>query len=292
MKLLQNGYPKSGNYWLYNILDQIYKQAGIKKRSFIKGHPIYPIAKTWNLSYPEQAEIDMIDVLYVGVFYRVSSAFKKKINDFADYAGQTSHVWSHSNYCERSAEVFSHFDKVLYIIRDPRDVLISTANFAFTTYMKNYYPTYHESPAIYLDQELETLVNHWSNHVLEYLDRFPFDNIYFIFYENLLVSFEHELENILKYLQIPLSKEQIKAIGEATNHKNMKSDSPNHVNNVKLYKWQQKLSTEQKDRVLDQIYPVLELLNYPINEEEQKKPHLLKLHDKTNFENAWKGTLS
>ncbi len=135
MKILQNGYPKSGNYWLYKIIDNIYKQASIEKYSFIKNHPIYDIAKHWELSYPQQVDIDMIDVLYVGTFFRISSVFRRKIADFSQYVNQTSHVWSHSNYCEKSAGVFNHFDKVIYIIRDPRDVLISSANFAFTPYM-------------------------------------------------------------------------------------------------------------------------------------------------------------
>jgi len=292
MKLLQNGYPKSGNYWLYKILDSIYKQAGVDKKSFIKNHPIHQLARNWELSYPQQAEIDMIDVLYVGTFYRISSIFRRKITDFNEYVSQTSHVWSHSNYCEKSSEVFSHFDKVVYIIRDPRDVLVSSANFAFTPYMQTYYPTFYDNPATYLDMELEVLCNHWSNHVMEYLERFPFDNIYFIFYENLLMDFDGELDNILRYLEIDLSDDQKLEVKESTKFKTMKADSPNHVNKANLYNWKFKLSAKQKQRVVEQIYPVLELLNYPIKDQEEKKPNLFKMRDKSNFEYAWQWAVS
>lgn len=292
MKILQNGYPKSGNYWLYKIIDNIFSQANLNKQSFIKNHPIYQLAKHWDLSYPQQAEIDMIDVLYIGTFYRVSSVFRRKIPDFSEYVNQTSHVWSHSNYCEKSADVFSHFDKVIYLIRDPRDVLVSAAKFAFTPYMQNYYPTFHDNPATYLDMELEILSNHWSNHVMEYLERFPFDNIYFIFYENLLMDFDHELDNLLRYLEIDLSESQKQEIKDLTKFKTMKANSPNHVNKANLYNWKNILTAKQKQRVLDQIYPVLELLNYPIDDAEEKRPHLLKMHDKSNFEYAWQWAVS
>ena len=81
MKLLQNGFPRSGDYWLYTIIEKIYQEAQVSRDSFIKKHPIYKLAKTWPLSFPRQADVDMIDILYVGTFYRISSVFKKKIFD-------------------------------------------------------------------------------------------------------------------------------------------------------------------------------------------------------------------
>ena len=58
MKILQIGFPKSGNFWLYQILEQVLTSTGRNSKSFIQQHPVNPLAKTWELNYPEQADID------------------------------------------------------------------------------------------------------------------------------------------------------------------------------------------------------------------------------------------
>ncbi|NJM16702.1 MAG: sulfotransferase domain-containing protein, partial [Bacteroidales bacterium] len=40
----------------------------------------------------------------------------------------------------RCYSVFPKFDKIVYIVRDPRDVALSMARFQFTPYMQTYYP--------------------------------------------------------------------------------------------------------------------------------------------------------
>lgn len=47
MKILQGGVPKCGNFWLYQIIEEILFQKGQKQPKFIEQHPIAELAKTW-----------------------------------------------------------------------------------------------------------------------------------------------------------------------------------------------------------------------------------------------------
>lgn len=140
MTLLQIGLPKSGNFWLYKILKEILTRTNQFKPSFIQQQAIYEIAKTWNLNYPEQAEIDVIDITDLQTSYRISSIFKMPIEDLNQYTSQTNHVWTHSPICEASEAVFSHFSKKTCIIRDPRDRAVSAANYYCSPYMLKFFP--------------------------------------------------------------------------------------------------------------------------------------------------------
>ncbi|MGK7395454.1 MAG: sulfotransferase domain-containing protein [Candidatus Cyclobacteriaceae bacterium M3_2C_046] len=264
MKLIQGGFPKSGNYWLYKIIDLILHLKDIKRKRFIHSHPIYPLARQWELSYPEQVDIDMIDIFYQGVFFRISSAFRRKIEDFSAYLEKTSQVWTHSDFCEKSKVVFPLFDKRIYIIRDPRDVALSTAKFAFTPYMKKYYPTFYSNESEYLEHELQKIVSDWSRHVMEYIENANYYDIHIIFYERLKEDFSQTLDELLNYLQIDLSRENKEFIAKETNFNNLKDQSPWHLNKGNYYRWKEKLDTRQQTLALETAEPVLDWLNYPL----------------------------
>ena len=286
MKILQAGYPKSGNYWFYKILKNVFTEAGINRKSFIQNHPVYPIAKTWELSYPEQADIDMIDILYTGVFFRISSVFRRKIDNPEQYVSKCSHVWTHANYCERSKSVFRLFDKVIYIIRDPRDMILSTVKFAFTPYMQKYYPTPYKTPEEYLNNEIINLTRHWSNHVLEYLINAR--SVYYIFYENLLLNFDKELNNLLQFLDLELSKDQQEKIKMNTSFQSMKASSPNHVRKAKLYGWKDKLDGDYKAIIKEYAGPLLQLLHYPLYDDDDQLPFLSPDTSESDFRETHK----
>ena len=107
MKLLQCGVAKSGNFWLYKIIQNIYAKAGLKSQSFITTQPIYDLAKAWKLSQLEQASVDVLDIESKGCAYRISSIFKMPIDNIENHVEQCSHVWTHSAYCSKSKEIFS-----------------------------------------------------------------------------------------------------------------------------------------------------------------------------------------
>lgn len=98
MKLLQIGAPKSGNIWLYKILKEILDRNGQRALSFIEQQPNCDLAKSWDLNYPKQGQIDMIDFSDLQTSYRISSIYRMPIEHMADYVSQTDQVWSHSPF--------------------------------------------------------------------------------------------------------------------------------------------------------------------------------------------------
>lgn len=226
---LQVGRAKSGNYWLYKILKNIQLEAGINRRSFIKQHPIYPIAREWQLSHDEQAEIDVLDVEDEGYFYRISSVFRMPVQDIDSYLGETTHVWTHSGCAGRTDELLSKVDRTVYIVRDPRDAAVSLSKFMFTPYMQTFFPSEYSDSEEYLREQFENQLLGWARHVAGYLSRAGERDIHLVFFERLLHDFESELDRLLDHLGVELSRDQRSTIGERVSFSTMKSDNPQHV---------------------------------------------------------------
>jgi len=164
--ILQSGVPKSGNFWLYEILENCLQKAGLSRSSFIQNQPIHRIAQNWELSYNKQVDIDVLDITDDGCFYRISSIFRHPVLDIDDYLQRTTHVWTHSSFCDTSRDVLPKFDKIVYIIRDPRDAALSHARFVLTPYMKTpymkkYFPNDFDSKREYLEKQLEGKLTSW-----------------------------------------------------------------------------------------------------------------------------------
>lgn len=272
MKVLQIGYPKSGNYWLYKIIQESLNTAGMDQKNFIRQHPIYPIARDWELSYPEQADINMMDILYKGCFFRISSIFRKRIENLEEYINSNTHLWSHSNYCKTSRNVFPLLDKIVYIIRDPRDVALSKADFAFTPYMKKHYPTWYHSASEYLEAEAESIARQWKDHVDEYLRRSPSHDILILFYERLQQDFDEELALLLDYLGFSFSPDQRNRIAERVSALRMQEQSPQHVRKARHYKWTDSMPEKLKAKITAITEDLLNELKYPVKSKGEKLP--------------------
>lgn len=275
LRLLQSGYPKSGNYWLYKIIQQVLEQAQVPQQNFIINEPIYPLAQTWPLSYQEQASVNMVDILYNGSFYRISSIYRRKIDDMARYVAQNTHVWTHSDFCERSHRVFPLFSKIIYIIRDPRDMILSATRFQFSEYMQRHWPTWHETPEQYLQHELVPLAEKWRSHVSGYLQHARQYNIHVLFYERLLERFLSELASLLSYLGLNLRDEQQQQVEEAVSYSSLKQESPNHVRKARLYNWRKQLSEQQNEQVLEAAGNLIHQLGYPLRPQEEDQLPML-----------------
>lgn len=263
MKLLQAGAAKSGNFWLYKIIDSIYNVKGIPKNSYVKKHPIYEMAKDWELSYPEQSSIDMLDIENRKCFWRISSIFRKPIEDIDEYLSGTSHVWTHSLICNRSHEIYKKFDKVVYIIRDPRDRALSEAKFAFSDYMQHYFPCEENSPEEYLNNNFIKSMNRWRWHVYDHL-RFAGElNIHIIFYERLLKDFDAEFSSLLEYLETPLDDHEKQWVKEQVQFNTMKKRNNKHLNKKHYGSWEKVLDNQNKKVAEDINEQLLHMMKYP-----------------------------
>ncbi len=267
MTILQAGVPKSGNYWLYSIVGNILASAGEEHRSFIQQHPIQEQAKNWQLSFAGQSEMDFLSIEGGHCYCRISGVFREEIADIDDYIQQCSQVWTHSTLNPLAQSILPKFNKIIYIIRDPRDIAISYAKFAFTEHkLKNSSPHYEQSPETYLENRIEEMTRQWVQHVGSYLRYQQELNIYPIFYERLLHSFDSELEKLLAYLEIELSPEAIAQIKHNVTFKTMKQKSPKHLRKGSSGQWQDKLSDRQKQKVEQVAAPMLDLLGYSLTQ--------------------------
>ncbi len=284
MTILQAGVPKSGNYWLYSIIKNILASAGEEHHSYIQQHPIQEQAKNWQLSFAGQSSMDFLSI-EERCYCRLSGVFREEITDIDSYIKQSSQVWTHSNLNPLAKSILPKFNKIIYIIRDPRDVAISYSKFAFTEHkLKNGSPHYEQNPETYLENRIEEMTRQWVQHVGVYLKYQTELNIYPIFYERLLHSFDSELEGLLAYLEIELSPDAIAQIKHNVAFKTMKQQSPKHLRKGSSGQWQTKLSDRQKQKVEQVAAPMLDLLGYPPTQ--QDLPNLSKDIDRAAWESA------
>jgi aryl sulfotransferase len=162
--------------------------------------------------------------------------------------------------------VLPKFDKIVYIIRDPRDAALSHARFVLTPYMKKYFPNDFESKEEYLEKQLEGKLTSWVQHVAPYIAYSDDFDIHVVFYERLLNNFADELDHLVDYLEITLTEQERRSVEEAVTFQSMKEENPEHVQKGKAGKWRDQMTAEQKRRSKMIAGPLLEKLGYPLQD--------------------------
>lgn len=263
MKILQGGAPKCGNFWLYQIIRHILSQTGHTTASFIQKQPIYELARTWDLNYPSQASIDVLDVTDLQYSYRISSIFRMPVEDINAYIAQADHIWTHSPICKRSPELLGLVGKKVYIVRDPRDRAISAAKYYTSDYMLKYYPQEERDARRFLEKNFEQLMLEWVWHVYDHLRLSRPHNIHIAFYEGFLLDFQGELARLLSYLGVAMDGAQRKALQEAMSFATLKSKNPKHLKKGQSGYWMDQLTEEQINKADMIAGPLIRYLNYP-----------------------------
>lgn len=266
MKILQSGAPKCGNFWLYQIIQKTLQRTGQTSLSHIEQHPIYPLAQTWDLNFPDQAKIDVLEITDLQLSYRISSIFKMPILDLSHYLSKTNHVWTHSPICKRSGEVFRQMDKIVYIIRDPRDRAISAAKYYCSDYMLKYFPQEEKDPSRFLYKNFDRLINEWVWHVWDHLRYSHQYQIHVTFYENWLDDFKGELRALMDYLGLRLPEEEKADLEKALSFETLKKTNPNHLRKGKAGDWLDVLTEEQVARAETLAGPLMDFLNYGLDQ--------------------------
>lgn len=264
--ILHSAIHKSGNLWLSRILREIVRVAGWEHRSWVQRQSIHPEARTWKLSYEGQADMDFMRILPDGCWWRISDVHRERIMDVEEYVRSCTIVWSHEPIIPRSLEVLPLFDRIVYLIRDPRDVAVSLSRFVFTPHVRrNWPPHYERDPESFLKHALDGEIRDWVVHVGGWLgirERIPF---HVVFYERLLNDFAGELQGLLDYLDVPLSEDAIASIGRAVSFASMHGVDPDHVRKGRSGQWVDVLTTAQQDHVVEVAGGLLELLGYPMS---------------------------
>ena len=257
-KVIQAGVAKSGNYWLWKIIDLTLKESSGSPSKFITTTDEYHNLSKEIMSHSDQIDIDVLDVEMTGFYWRVGPFIKKRLRNVDDYLDLADHVWTHSSYCKKFKNIFTGVNKIIYIIRHPVDIAKSQANFAFTPYVMNGAPSNEKNPNEHFKKRLEWSLISWTQHVSGWLAFRP-KNSHIIFYENLKEDFDNEYGKLLKYLEIKLSDEQLQIVKESVHIKAMHSKNPNHV---RVDKAEIILDENQKELVDEIAGPLLKKLKY------------------------------
>lgn len=270
MRILQLGAPKSGTLWLYRILDNILDANQIERRSYIRRHPAYPVGESWPYHFAGQADVDFLFIKPEGYWARFAGQ-SYPVADIDDYVRQTRHIRSHSPFCPRSLELFPKLDKIVYLIRDPRDRLISYANYIFLPERVMVDPGArrgYQNVESYLAGMFAHEMKRWLAEVGGYLQYQAQCNIHVLFYERLLYTFDQEIEALLAYLGLSLSPQAWVALKTDVAFATMKRDHEGHVRQGQSGGWQSTLSAKQKRQAIQMAGPLLRLLHYPLDDEQ------------------------
>ena len=273
-RILQSGHAKSGNFWLYRIIKEARTLAGVETKSWISDQPIFETAKDWKVANREQIGIDTVDITESDVFYRISTYHRERIDNVDSYLAAGNHVWTHSLWEPSQAEFYRKFDKIVYVVRDPRDTSLSKANFAFTDYVKSRNRHAENSPDEYLANRLAGSTITWVRHVARHLQYQHEFRIHFVFFERLLNDTDDELRRLLDYLELDLNDEKFAELKSTITFSSMKERDPEHVSSGQSGTWRTKLTDTQKKLVVRLAGPLLEKLNYPLDQDDQRLPQL------------------
>jgi aryl sulfotransferase len=266
--ILHSAIHKSGNYWLARILARIEHHAGLEHRSWVQSQPVHATAVGWTLSYQGQADMDFLRILPGGCWWRISDLHQERIADIEEYVRRCSIVWSHEPVVARHLEVLPLFDRVVYLIRDPRDVAVSLSRYVFTSHvLTNWPPHYERSPESFLRHALDQELRDWVAHVGGWLRIRPRIPFHVVFYERFLHAFEDELRGLVEYLGVDLTEAALAAIEAEVSFRSMHGADPDHVREGRSGQWLAALSDAQQAHALAIAGPMLELLGYPATPE-------------------------
>lgn len=258
---------KSGNFWLWNVIEEIMNQAGRPRKSFIQTQPIYELAKTWELAFDRQAEIDFVSITPERFQYQIVPVFYWPIEDEKAYVDSTTHVWTHSAMRAESLKRFRLFEKIVYIIRDPRDVAVSYHRFSRNAFHQRFYGR----------QEKLTPQQDWGVHVLSFLTAQQALGAHVVFYERLRQNWVEELDRLLAYLEVELAPSQRNAVHAATTFDALKQRNALHLAKGELYGWTRDLDAKQQENFTYIHDTMLELLEYPLTKADAEAGKLPRL---------------
>jgi aryl sulfotransferase len=249
VSLLQIGFPRSGNFWLYRILDGALERAGIERRRAIRHHPIREQALGWDLGGPERADMDVIDIEPDGFHLRVADRYREPIADLDAWAARSSHACSHSPWCERTPEALERFGRVVYVARDPRDAIVSLSRYAFSPFMRRQLAWYERTPRVVLARRLARLARAWTRHVEGYLPAVEAGRIRLVRFEDLVDHFDRTLASLLDDLGIALGAPEIDALTRSVGFEAMRAEAPEHLHQGRAGAWRDTLTAGQERRI-------------------------------------------
>ena len=193
-------YPKSGNTWVRSLLSTyLYQDDGNFNFDLL-----YKIGQFPNKKFLKYFLKDFSDIKKVSDYW---IAAQDRINLFNE--NKTIFLKTHSALCTLENNAFTNKNNtkaVIYIVRDPRNVITSLSNH-FSKNIEESYKFITKKSLMLTDSEwggdtfgIATIIGSWSEHYKSW-QKIKFAPILIIKYENLINDTENSLIKIIKFLK-------------------------------------------------------------------------------------------
>lgn len=233
------------------------------------------------LSFPEATELDVITwdstpasayrtdsaahapFRERSYYYCVIPMFRRRIEDLDAYVSANTHIWTHAPWHDDlPAELLGNIPKRIYILRDPRDVLISAAHYVDTEYCRREFGI----PRIPLADRYERLLKgcvEWAVHVAGWVGHADQANLHIVSYEGLVTDLHLQLTRMSEYLELGLDERQIVRVAEAASFGSMKTTATGgHVRKGVVGNWRRELPAETAVKATRLCHPLIDLFGY------------------------------
>ncbi len=241
-KIIQIGFPKSGNYLLYSILKQIliYNKAFISyKKKYVTFYKEYS-------TVPDCDSIDQITIL--GKKLRLvilNSDINNIVLNPDKFIENSSIIWTHDKITKDHINMFQKVNKWFYVYRDGRDVINSLMHYVVSPIVLKRMSEYKIDNLQELYQNYSYFEKHviaWKNHIET---AFKYRNhLFFLSFEDLVFKKKQILNDIKKYLGMNFSDMDIIA---ATDKTKMKKIAPYHVRKGIKGDWSNYFTNKHKE---------------------------------------------
>lgn len=219
MRLLQTGIPRSGNYWVYTIVQRLLQASGVEVSRWITRQDLSGLEFQENFAGQRQVDALSLNPLTGEYFWRVSSVYKQPIVDLDKYLRAVTHLWTHAPYTEALRPITRERSHRLYVLRDLRDVLVSMSHFRGRKQ--------GITPEAYLAAHLEADTRHWVDHVRSYEG--ASEEFLWIRYEDLLRDLPGQVRRIQQYLGLALPTSALDTLVSAVEFDTLQRLSPRHL---------------------------------------------------------------
>ena len=247
IRVLQCGFPKSGNYGFYRTIRLIMDEQGLFV-SYKQVSGISQIIKRLCGEYVFVPDMDMVDSFYY-MDGRFTLEFPHPSCKFVEVDAQmlfttSTFLWTHEKAEIIKNRLLENITHRFYVLRDGRDVVNSMVHHVTRQEMLAVRPEYrYQSPEeVYGDMELfKHYVREWRDHVRSYLANR--DHFVCLKLEELMSEPVKTVQKVASVLGIPVDAERL---AEKITFNSLSKTAPAHLRRGKKGDWRNYFTEEHK----------------------------------------------
>lgn len=276
--ITNGGIPPDNQLW-------VYEHEGIKYPGFFAGNPAEHLPNIQNMrcelddtiicSYPKSGTHWVLEIVSMLIRRRATHTGKINVLDLIPTAAMDAIpsprlFMTHLRFHQLPEQFRKNRSKIVYCVRNPKDVAVSLFNFTRAYRDMQYSGTWEQ----FLKEFCRGNVpyNSWFDNVRSWEktreadDKYP---IYFLYYEDLKKDTEREIKRLAKFLEIPVDRYTLESILEKTSLESMRKHpylyypvpaeymDPNHQANLfrkgEVGDWK-RWFTKDQNQAFDKVY--------------------------------------